>query len=548
MSQSNPLNVYKGQDGLREFFNPDSQPPLPLVELPEKLNPFFKDNVRIYAKMLTALPAQNVKALPALNMLLHDPAAAKKSIIEASSGSTCTSLSISARVLYDNNDTCAFISNKTEMNRIRQLQFFGLKVALYGGPAQPEITDPRGIIIRAQEMAKSNPDRICNPGQYENEHNWQSHVRWTGPQLWKQIPEINVFCMGMGSAGCVTGTGSFLKEKKPSVKVIGVNELNMADSVCNAVNDPVPGPRPFPLFDSCNFPWREVVDAVEISSSVDSYRLSMQLSREGLVAGPSTGMTLKGLFRWLEKTKDAGELDAHREPESGQVNCVFICCDLPQQYMQGYFARLSADDFRPIQNEELLAFDTDKYDLKWELSATEAISMLKGIIHNSQHDFADGGKPVTMKMPSGKNFNPIIFDLRTTKDYAYSHLPGALSTPLEGLDDTTPSPIADFTKTDVLRQQWMGLRAKFSGQNPEIERILGGRLPTSAIVILCYSGESSRIASAVLRTRGLEAFSVKGGMQALSEALQAEHKPKENGYKEPSREKAPGLSAVSLVV
>ena len=64
----------------------------------------------------------------ALNMLLHNPSVAGKSIIEASSGSTCTSLSMSARVLYDNNDTCAFISNKTEMNRIRQLQFFGLKV------------------------------------------------------------------------------------------------------------------------------------------------------------------------------------------------------------------------------------------------------------------------------------------------------------------------------------------------------------------------------------------------------------------------------------
>lgn len=46
------------------YFNPDVQPPLPLVELPAKLNPFRDDNVRIYAKMVTALPAQNVKSLP----------------------------------------------------------------------------------------------------------------------------------------------------------------------------------------------------------------------------------------------------------------------------------------------------------------------------------------------------------------------------------------------------------------------------------------------------------------------------------------------------
>lgn len=94
-----------------------------------------------------------------------------------------------------------------------------------------------------------------------------------------------------------------------------------------------------------------MVDKVEISSSVDSYRLSMQLSREGLVCGPSTGMALKGLFTWLENAKAADELDQYREPDTGDLNCVFVCCDLPQQYMQGYHERLTAKDFRPIQNE-----------------------------------------------------------------------------------------------------------------------------------------------------------------------------------------------------
>jgi len=64
MDTKNPLNVFKGPDSLIKYFNPDEQPPLPLVELPEKLNPFRRHGVRIYAKMLTALPAQNVKALP----------------------------------------------------------------------------------------------------------------------------------------------------------------------------------------------------------------------------------------------------------------------------------------------------------------------------------------------------------------------------------------------------------------------------------------------------------------------------------------------------
>jgi cysteine synthase A len=60
----NPLNVYSGPDSLKKYFNPDFQPLLPLVELPESLNPYLCDNVRIYAKMMTVLPANNVKALP----------------------------------------------------------------------------------------------------------------------------------------------------------------------------------------------------------------------------------------------------------------------------------------------------------------------------------------------------------------------------------------------------------------------------------------------------------------------------------------------------
>jgi hypothetical protein len=64
MEHSNFLNVYKGPDSLIKYFDPDHQPPLPLVEIPDKLNPFRADNIRIYAKMMTALPAQNVKALP----------------------------------------------------------------------------------------------------------------------------------------------------------------------------------------------------------------------------------------------------------------------------------------------------------------------------------------------------------------------------------------------------------------------------------------------------------------------------------------------------
>ena len=66
MKSTNPLNIFTGPDGIRKYYDPDDQPLLPLVELPERLNPFYNDNVRIYAKMMTMLPAHNVKALPGM--------------------------------------------------------------------------------------------------------------------------------------------------------------------------------------------------------------------------------------------------------------------------------------------------------------------------------------------------------------------------------------------------------------------------------------------------------------------------------------------------
>ncbi|KAJ1026725.1 hypothetical protein NDA16_002323 [Ustilago loliicola] len=102
-------NVFTGPNSLIDYFNPDLNPPLPLVELPKELNPYYDDGVRIYAKMLTMLPAGNVKSLPAISLLENGgvislnsnpeqrSAQSYHTITESSSGSTVTSLSMIAR-------------------------------------------------------------------------------------------------------------------------------------------------------------------------------------------------------------------------------------------------------------------------------------------------------------------------------------------------------------------------------------------------------------------------------------------------------------------
>jgi cysteine synthase A len=70
MTPANPLNVYKGRKSMVDYYDPDCSPPVPLVEIPDKLNPFRDDGVRIYAKMMSCLPANNVKSLAGTKVYL----------------------------------------------------------------------------------------------------------------------------------------------------------------------------------------------------------------------------------------------------------------------------------------------------------------------------------------------------------------------------------------------------------------------------------------------------------------------------------------------
>ena len=71
---------------------------------------------------------------------------------------------------------------------------------LYGGLSQQEPTDPTGIMARLRRKAAES-DHMVYLGQYDNENNWKAHAVWTGPQILRQLPEINVFCTTVGTGG-----------------------------------------------------------------------------------------------------------------------------------------------------------------------------------------------------------------------------------------------------------------------------------------------------------------------------------------------------------
>ncbi|KXS95460.1 hypothetical protein AC578_4713 [Pseudocercospora eumusae] len=472
MPSVNPLNVYTGNDSLKKYFHPDSAPPLPLVELPPHLNPYYHDGVRIYAKMMSCHPANNVKSMPAMNLLQKEVHPEKtKTIVEYSSGSTVISMSMVARVFHGITDSHAYLSNKTSEAKLRLMQFFGLKLTLFGGPSQPEPLDERGGIQNARLQAERS-ESIINPNQYENDANWQSHVKWTGPQILQQLPHITIICAGMGTSGTMTGLGTFFKQSKPSVFRLGV---------CTAAGDRVPGPRSYALLAPVEFPWKEAVDHVEHVGSFDSFSLSLQLCRNGLVCGPSSGFNLQGLFNLLEKRKQESTLTQLRSHDN-LVHAVFLCCDLPYQYLGEYFDKLGQEAFPPITNEYLAKVDKYRYDEAWELSPSAVLPL--------QHE--------------------LVLDLRRLADFRDLHFPGSsLHIPLDTLDSSSPSP---FSAPEVLSRQWTELESLFS------QSFLQSQFAGRKLLCLCYNGDTARVATSVLRAKGFEASSVKGGFRALIEA------------------------------
>ncbi|KAI1454179.1 tryptophan synthase beta subunit-like PLP-dependent enzyme [Annulohypoxylon moriforme] len=504
MSSQNFLNVYKGPNSVRDYFDPESTPPLPLVEIPDKLNPYRRDGVRIYAKMMTMHPANNVKSMPALNLLEKSVVPGKTdTIIEYSSGSTVISMSLISRVYHDISDVRAFLSNKTSMAKLRLMQFFGLDITLFGGPSQPEPTDERGGIRAAERMAESN-ESIINPNQYENDANWKSHVRWTGPQILMQLPEINLICAGMGTSGTMTGLGMFFKEARPSVFRLGV---------CTAAGDRVPGPRSFALLAPVEFPWKSAVDHIEEVGSHDSFSLSLDLCREGIVCGPSSGFNLQGLFQFVEKQKAAGTLQ-NFAGEDGEIHCVFLCCDLPYQYINEYFDKLSPQHFPSIKNEALTKVDLYRYDEAWEKNAEAALPLFLDVKRSSSQ-----GVPLSdpkVEMAYEKNLSgsiavkdgAIIIDLRQPIDFDRFSLPGSVNLPFA--EPSKPSPFSDPA---VLEALWLKLEDFFKTPSDYAHPLVQGK----RILLLCYDGDSSRVATSVLRAKGYEADSLRGGFRALGE-------------------------------
>lgn len=245
------------------------------------------------------------------------------------------------------------------------------------------------------------------------------------------------------------------------------------------------------------FPWRGAVDTIEEVGSPESYRLSLEMSREGLICGPSSGFNLQGLYNFIQKQKSNGALGTLRG-DDGEIHCVFMACDLPYQYLGEYFDKLGEDVFHPLVNKNLLDVDTYRYDEAWEVENSSFCESLYSSIPGE----------VIMGTNSLAPEN-VVLDLRPAEAFADYHLLGSISRPLASLDSSTPSPFSDPM---VMERQWRELESVFDPTTTGLLRRAG------CVWLVCYGGDSSRVATSVLRAKGVTANSLKGGMLGLMSA------------------------------
>ncbi len=316
----------------------------PLVKL-NRLNKGLKP--LILAKMENLNPGFSVKDRIGISMIdAAERAGILKpggTIVEATSGNTGIGLAIAAAV---RGYKCIFVmTDKASVEKSRYLKALGADVVITPVSAKPGTPDH--YVSTARRIAAETPNSFY-PDQYSHPANPEAHYRTTGPELWEQTEgKITHFVSGIGTGGTISGTGRFLKEKNPQIKVIGADPFG---SIYKTYKDTgtIPETTPY-LVEGIG---QEVlpanahmqyVDEVLNVSDHDSFATARQLGRvEGIFCGGSTG------------TNCAAALHVARDLDENAL-VVFIVCDTGEHYLSKFHSDEWMKEKRLLEPQKITA-------------------------------------------------------------------------------------------------------------------------------------------------------------------------------------------------
>jgi cystathionine beta-synthase len=296
----------------------------------ENLNPGFSVKDRIGVAMIEAAEHEG-KLKPG------------GTIVEATSGNTGIGLALAAAV---KGYKCIFVmTDKASVEKGRYLKALGADVVITPVSAKPGTADH--YVSTAQRIAKETPNSFY-PDQYSHPANPEAHYRTTGPEIWEQTEgRITHFVAGIGTGGTISGTGRFLKEKNPNIKVVGADPygsifktyketgtiIETTPYLVEGIGQEVVPP---------NVHIKYIDEVINVSDG-DSFEMSRQLGRvEGIFCGGSSGTNL------------AAALQVARDLDEDAI-VVFIICDTGEHYLTKHHSDEWLKEKRLLEPQKMTA-------------------------------------------------------------------------------------------------------------------------------------------------------------------------------------------------
>ena len=285
----------------------------PLLEL-KNLEEEMGLSARLLVKLEYFNPAGSVKDRVALSMVEDAEKSGRirpgATIIEPTSGNTGIGL---AAVAASRGYQAVFVMPETmSVERRKLLLGYGARIVLTEGAK-----GMKGAIEKAAELERETENAIVL-GQFVNPANPEAHYRTTGPEIWEDTEgTVDLFIAGAGTGGTLTGTGRYLKEKKPGITVIAAEPDRSP-----VLSGGTPGPHGLQGIGAGFVPDildTDIYDAVARVTEEEAYTAARLLAaREGVLVGITSGAALSVALKEAEKSENSGKVIVALLPDTGE--------------------------------------------------------------------------------------------------------------------------------------------------------------------------------------------------------------------------------------
>lgn len=284
----------------------------PLVEL-KRIEEKEGLQAKLIAKVESFNPAGSVKDRIAKAMIedAEEKGLLKEGsvIIEPTSGNTGIGLAAAATV--KGYRMILTMPETMSVERRNIVKAYGAEVVLTDGTK-----GMKGAIEKADELAKEIPNSFI-AGQFVNPANPATHKKTTGPEIWEDTDgEVDIFVAGVGTGGTITGTGEYLKEKKPEVKIVAVEPASSP-----VLSDGVSGPHKIQgigagfVPDTLN---TSIYDEIIKVENEDAFETGRYLAaEEAILAGISSGAALYAAIQLAKREENKGKTIVVLLPDNG---------------------------------------------------------------------------------------------------------------------------------------------------------------------------------------------------------------------------------------